>query len=305
MNLRNRPDSSRFDPAAWEIRAAGAVDRLQLTRLIDTARWRHQHLDWTDALSLLGQQPFLLAYERARPVACLACPPDLPELTWLRLFALAGGRDLGEAWSALWPAARLQLQEAGVREAWALATYTWLLPLLAETGFRAAGGVVFLESSETPIEPPRAALGKIRTMTRNDWSGVLSLDHRAFEPAWRLSQAGLQAASAQSAMATVIESDGRLLGYQISTSSAFGVHLARLAVEPEVQAHGLGTALVADTLVQAARLGTARISVNTQSENSVSRRLYARMGFRETGQEFPVLRLSWGPLQTKDGKALA
>jgi ribosomal protein S18 acetylase RimI-like enzyme len=277
---------------------------VHLDRLIDTARWRHQHLDWTDALSLLGQQPFLLAWERSRPIACLACPPDLPRLTWLRLFALSGGRDLGEAWSALWLAASRELQAAGVTEAWALATYTWLIPLLSSAGFQAAGGVVFLEFSGAPPKPRRTAMGKVRSMTEGDWPGVLSLDQRAFEPAWRLSLGGLRAATAQAAIATVIEHDGRLLGYQISTSSAFGLHLARLAVEPEVQARGLGTALVEDTLAQAARLGMARISVNTQSENGVSRRLYARLGFREIGQEFPVFRLTWDARPSPGGKSL-
>jgi ribosomal-protein-alanine N-acetyltransferase len=286
-----RPPVTWLDAPAWGIRNACEPDRTHIERLIDSARWRHQHLDWSDALSLLGSEPFLLACERGRPVACLACPPDHPDLTWVRLFALAGGRDLSAAWSSLCAESQRKLREMGVKQVWALATYTWLPPLLAETGFLAAGGVVFLECDGAPTEIPRLSLGRIRPLTPADWPGVLALDQRAFEPAWALSTASLHAAASQAAIATVIDADGRLLGYQISTRSAYGVHLARLAVDPDVQAHGLGACLVADTLTQAGRMGMPRVSVNTQSDNSVSRRLYVRMGFRETGQEFPVFRL--------------
>ena len=84
------------------------------------------------------------------------------------------------------------------------------------------------------------------------------------------------------------ETDGQVLGYQLSTRNPLGAHLARLAVRPELQGRGMGRLLVADLIQQAERHGMYHLTVNTQSDNSASLALYKRIGFRETGERYPV-----------------
>ena len=66
---------------------------------------------------------------------------------------------------------------------------------------------------------------------------------------------------------------------------------ARLAVDPASQGQGLATALVGDVLREFVRRGQDRLTVNTQEDNGRSRRLYRRLGFRETGDIFPVYQI--------------
>jgi ribosomal protein S18 acetylase RimI-like enzyme len=81
-----------------------------------------------------------------------------------------------------------------------------------------------------------------------------------------------------------------VVGYQISTGSSAGAHLARLAVRKDAQGLGLGRALVGDLVHQMRKRNVDLITVNTQADNSASLALYQQLGFIRTGEEFPVLR---------------
>jgi len=131
----------------------------------------------------------------------------------------------------------------------------------------------------------------IRGMLQYDLPAVAAVDAAAFEPLWQNSLPSLERAYPQAVLATVVEADGRVLGYQLSTRNPLGAHLARLAVLPGLQGRGLGRALVADLIQQAEWHGMFHLSVNTQSDNSASLRLYKRIGFRETGERYPVYQI--------------
>jgi ribosomal protein S18 acetylase RimI-like enzyme len=124
---------------------------------------------------------------------------------------------------------------------------------------------------------------------------VAAVDAAAFEPLWQNSLQSLQLAYPQAVFPTVIETDGRVVGYQIATRNPLGAHLARLAVDPSLQGRGLGRALVADLVQQTGRHGMARLTVNTQSDNFTSLALYTAIGFHETGERFPVYQLAVQP----------
>ena len=125
-------------------------------------------------------------------------------------------------------------------------------------------------------------------MTFDDLPMVEKIDAAAFGEIWRNSYDSVELSFRQSALATVAEEEAGINGYQISTASPMGGHLARLAVLPENQSRGIGYALVRDTLDQFERRGALRVTVNTQEENLVSLSLYAKLGFRLTGEKYPV-----------------
>jgi len=131
----------------------------------------------------------------------------------------------------------------------------------------------------------------VRPMLQSDLPIVAEVDATAFDPLWQNSFSALQQAYPQAAMATVAEADGQVIGYQISTRNSLGVHLARLAVRPDVQGGGVGRALVLDLIQKAAQNGFSRLTVNTQSDNAASLALYQKAGFHETGERYPVYQL--------------
>jgi ribosomal-protein-alanine N-acetyltransferase len=93
---------------------------------------------------------------------------------------------------------------------------------------------------------------------------------------------------------SVAEADGQLIGYQLTTPSQSGAHLARLAVVPGWQGHGIGTALVRHLVEYANRRGYRELTVNTQDTNTASLAVYQRLGFELTGTRYPVYQLSLG-----------
>jgi ribosomal protein S18 acetylase RimI-like enzyme len=128
----------------------------------------------------------------------------------------------------------------------------------------------------------------LRPMTREDIPAVQVVDSLGFAPVWRNSASALTLGWQQAAYATVAEDEQGVLGYQITTPSPMGGHLARLAVLPRAQRQGIGYTLVMDMLAFQSRMGALQVTVNTQQDNFASLALYAKLGFKPSGEETPV-----------------
>ena len=125
-------------------------------------------------------------------------------------------------------------------------------------------------------------------MSEADLPQVVAVDSAAFEPLWQISLPALSKAYSQAVYAAVLENSSGMVGYQLSTWSPYGAHLARLAVYPAEQGHGIGAALINDLLIHMQAAGAARITVNTQRDNTASLALYQKLGFHRTGEQYPV-----------------
>jgi ribosomal-protein-alanine N-acetyltransferase len=137
-----------------------------------------------------------------------------------------------------------------------------------------------------PLRPVPAL--SIRPINLKDLPVVEQIDRAAFMPVWQNSQDSLEQALRQSAFSTLAEINGAPVGYQISTTTAGGSHLARLAVLPAYQGRGVGFALLRHMLEEMAQRGARTVTVNTQANNAASLRLYEGIGFMRTGEAFPV-----------------
>lgn len=274
--------------AAWTLRSSTPNDHDEVLHLIQTADYLHQHFDWVDALSLLGQPPYVIALHGNRIIGCLACPPDPPGVAWIRLFAVGLSYTPSDLWAPLWHEAVLQAQSMNVRHAAALLSADWFAPPLEKTGFLHSNDVVFLEWQRQPLPAIDLARGTIRTMQREDLPSVTELDERAFGGIWRYSEKTLRQAYQQASEARVVEIENRIAAYQISTESHYGAHLARLAVDPPWQRQGFGRALVVDAIRRLMRASKWKMSVNTQLDNTRSLQLYEQLGFERKGHKHPV-----------------
>jgi ribosomal-protein-alanine N-acetyltransferase len=270
------------------VRPVDLNDHQQLSNLIFFETHIHRHLDWRSPLEWLGA-PFYWALEEHHNImAALACPTEVKGIAWVRLFLYAGHGYADNAWTLLWSTAREEIGRAGGATVAAIAMQPWFQQLLAANGFENRQQIVMLEWQVQPWLPREVNGLYIRRMTEADLPQVVETDNAAFHPLWHNSLDTIQLAFSQALYATVAENSYSILGYQISTGHGQRAHLARLAVRPEAQGHGVGRALLNDLFTKVTRNGIMRLSVNTQSDNATSLSLYKRMGFNRTGEEYPV-----------------
>jgi ribosomal protein S18 acetylase RimI-like enzyme len=271
------------------VRSASEQDRQQLANIIHFETRVHRHLDWRAPMDWIGYEPFLIAESERGIFAALVCPPDPEKVAWIRLFVVATPNSVADAWQTLWTAAHDFLAQYSGTTVAAIPLQQWFQPLLENSKFYQSHRVVLLSwqrGSEIPA--PNSGPIKIRPMTFEDLSVVTRIDAAAFGLIWRNSFDSVCLSFHQSTLATLAEDEEGIKGYQISTASPMGGHLARLAVLPEFQSRGIGYALARDALDQFEQRGALRVTVNTQEENLHSLSLYARLGFRMTGEKYPV-----------------
>jgi ribosomal protein S18 acetylase RimI-like enzyme len=271
-----------------KIRPVVLTDQQQLNHLIHSSRFVHRHLDWLYPLDWIGFPPFYVLESRGAILAALACPPDPPGISWVRLFA-SNDIPVQEAWNSLWGVVRRDLSSRGRCIVGAIVLQDWLAGLLHASSFLHFQDIVMLESDgKIPANLHYPDEVAVRTMLQVDLRAVAEIDAGAFQPLWQNSLFSLRQAYPQAAFATVAEKDGQVIGYQISTRNSLGIHLARLAVRPEKSGQGVGRALIMDLCQKVENQGLTRLTVNTQSDNSVSLALYKKTGFHLTGETFPV-----------------
>lgn len=269
-------------------RTANPSDRMQIANLMYFEPHVHRHLDWRAPLDWLGASEYWVLEQSGVITATLACPPDPDGVAWLRLFAHSASVSLVDAWSVLWQTARTALQGRDLTAA-AITVSDWFGSLLTESGFEGRQQIVVLEQNsssfqERPISPDI----QIRPMAEADLPTVAAVDSAGFERLWKNSLTTLRLGFLQAGFATVAQINGEIVGYQISTRNTFGVHLARLAVVPQQQRHGLGYYLVQDLVNRVRLAGLYRLTVNTQNDNRASLALYQKMGFILTGERYTV-----------------
>ncbi len=265
----------------------------QIASFLNENNQIHRHLDWFGTLDWLGYQPYLLLIKDKKIYAVLCATPENDKSAWVRTFVTKKNLPLEETWQGLLDKAIVKLKENGINQLAALALHSWFEGLLSVSGFKHRQNIVVLEwggklPSEVPINPDI----KIRPMNLTDLPEVHDLDKIAFQPLWQNSLAGLTKAYEQPGISTVAVCQGIIIGYQISTSMTIYGHLARLAVNPDYQRRGIASALVYDLLRQFDQQGFWRVTVNTQSDNSPSLKLYDTFGFERTGEEIPVYKLN-------------
>ncbi len=276
------------------VRPVSDKDLQRLANLIHFEALVHRHLDWRAPLDWVGYNPYLVAEHNDEILAALACPPDPPSVAWIRLFATSSEISVNLAWEELWNAACDQICNLGdTALVAAIPLQNWFRKLLEKSEFVRSHNVIVLSWRRAPRPSASRALpGFIRTMELRDINAVEELDKAAFGLIWQNSYSSLEVAFRQAAVATVLDNDGEIIGYQISTATPVGGHLARLGVLPGYQGQGIGYAILDDLLVQFERRGAHNVTVNTQSDNLNSLALYKKAGFKRTGEEYPVYQYS-------------
>jgi ribosomal protein S18 acetylase RimI-like enzyme len=273
----------------YAIRTALPADRSRLANIIHFGAYIHQHLDWKPVLDWIGSGPYLLLEKNHELFGALACPPDLPDITWIRLFAVTSGINVRQAWDILWEAAEAEIRRINRIRVAVISLQSWFNGLLEASQFEHTDNVIVLVWDRSYNLPDPSSHGvRLRFMTPEDLIPILEIDHEAFGAVWKNSMEALELAYQQSSLATVAEIGDEIVGYQYSTSSTMGGHLARLAVKPGMQGNGIGYLLVHQVINQFKKQGFRHVTVNTQQNNAASLALYSRAGFTLTGESYRV-----------------
>ena len=280
-------------------RPAEPADRNTIVALMRYEPQVHSHLDWKPAEEWLGTQPYLVAERGKHVIGALACPPDPPNAAWPRLFVAVSDSAPAAVWDLLWPAARAALASSGVQIVAALGLEDWFGPLCRRAGFEQTHSVMVLSRHRAPLEPPLGAVPtvQVREARRSDHDDIAATDLAAFTPPWQMSAKLMSQAIPLADFLTVAEIDHQIVGYQLTTPSYQGAHLARLAVLPSWQGHGIGKALVRHLIDYYNRRGIRELTVNTQDTNTASLSVYHDLGFINYRRQ--LSRLSMPPVSAK------
>jgi ribosomal protein S18 acetylase RimI-like enzyme len=271
------------------IRQATSQDISMVSRFIDQTILVHRNLDWQPLIEWVPREPFLLRFDNGKLRALFSCAPDPEGVAWIHAFATDHwSSEIHKIWQSLLEPALEELKKLN-SNIYSVALNDWYYRLLLETGFRVKQNIVVLSWQQTlppPLPLPPDVL--IRPMEPADLDQVAEIDQRAFDHQWSVSRVSLDHVYLNAAHATVAEAEDEIIAYELSTATYFTAHLTRLAVEPSYQQANIGHALTRNMLAHFHAQEINQITVNTQDDNAASIGLYQKLGFKLTGESFPV-----------------
>jgi ribosomal-protein-alanine N-acetyltransferase len=269
---------------------ASAYPKSALVSFLNSAPLSFSNLDWiSDRERLEGQFCYTLIDE-SQVKALISCEPENHSAAWLRFFLSQSDGEHSGYFTNLLERALADLRAAGVPALFTLSFKSWHEQLFSDHGFAGYTQIITLIRTGvlTPPVKPHPRLS-IRPITADILPEIEELDHAAFSPPWQLNTKTLQAAFRACSYSTAAFLEDKLVGYQMTAASFDSAHLARLAVLPQAQQQGVGSGLALDTIREAESRGSTDFTVNTQTNNAASLKLYKRLGFRQEGRLIPVL----------------
>lgn len=272
MNL----DKVRANDLAW-VRA-----------FLFTAIRDHAHLDWIDPLAYLDSGDGYILHDGDDIAAVAVLPNDPTGAIWCRAFYHARNVPLEAVWGEFWTKFLEGPQTEG--------TVIGIMELnkalhstMFELGFTAATEVVYLQKPLTKVDLSDEQDMAISKLTPDMARLVEEIDKVCFPPLWRFPYASIEKGLSVPGVCTKISDGKNIVGYQISNFGYSNLHLARLAVLPQARGNGYARRLVQDLFQTAIRNFIFNVSVNTQSDNDSSLRLYKSLGFELGTQKVSIL----------------
>jgi ribosomal protein S18 acetylase RimI-like enzyme len=157
-------------------------------------------------------------------------------------------------------------------------------------GYQRIQELVLLEhrSPERATFGRRGDLVRTRRLSASEHGAASTIDLAAFGDQWALEPYAIDSVCTATPRSRVRGAGSPLAGYAISGRDAKQGFLQRLAVHPDQQRHGIGLALVHDSLQWLARWRVRRVLVNTPVDNAAALELYRRAGFTPMSERLGV-----------------
>lgn len=265
--------------------------RQAVLHLLASSYQIHTHLDWFNTEQWLDSEnvPILVAWEDDRLVGVMAASKPLSDTCWIRLLAVRDDAITQQVLTALWAALLEELKMMNVVSVSLLITHDWLTEYAALVfGMERIDTIVTMRRRSDHYPPPQHKALLIQPAEVEDYPVMAEVDQLAFHPPWQLAFSDLRQAVRIATLCTVARLNDNIVGYQLSTRHREIGHLARLAVLPDMQGHGIGSALLNHMIRAFLAKGVRTLTVNTQLSNTRSQQLYGRYQFLRNGYDMPV-----------------
>jgi len=298
------PQESSIEHAGGEVRVAVEADAPAISRLLRTAEGSHIHVDWRLPVDWLGSPSFVvipaakqetgrllskLFAPQERLAACLVATADPLPAAWVRVAAVDHMPDTPEMLGRMLAVVEASLRETAVTQLGWLVGQDWPNRWLPELGFERTNAIETYVKEDFDLPRFHAPSDlTLRPAHTPDFAILAEMEKSAFEPLWRFSRETLALAYRDALCFDVAEWNGRLVGYQLSSSGPYSAHLVRLTIARDAQGQGVGSALLAQAIHTYRRLGLRRVTLNTQIDNVTSQHLYQKFGFYATGEQAPI-----------------
>lgn len=304
MEMANQSQSK--ENSALKIRVATRSDASGVMELLQTAQYRHIHVDWYLPGDWIGAPSFLVQTKKEpepsrktlttqlfgpknRIQACFAATADPHPAAWVRLAAVTGELEPEETIKQLCVPAIAYLKGKGVTQIGWLALDTWPNKWITKLGFAQENELITFRKEDVNLPDIAPYDGMIiRSVLTDDFERLAEIERLAYTPLWRHSAHAFKMAHSQLFSFDVAILDDVIVGFQLSARGHQGAHLARLTIDPAYQRRGIGSALLAHTLKGYHNRGLVHVSLNTQMDNVASQLLYKKFGFVPTQDSFPV-----------------
>lgn len=181
------------------------------------------------------------------------------------------------------------LKRDGVKQVTCITSMDWLVGLFERHRFRNVGRLASYVKMGWDTPQVGDAAVSVRRCLPLDVTELVRVDRAAFDPVWHQNEEMMALSLRRSDLFIAAERGGRIVGYACGTGRGNHGHISRLAVTPDVQGQGVGSRLLKESLVRLRGERVEYVTLNTQEDNSRSRRLYERFGFRLAHLDLRVL----------------
>lgn len=272
------------------VRRARSDDQIAIESLNRrTDRTLSQMWSWEEYLE---HDLFIVVEQEKAIVGAVFVWPDESPVAWVRMAALDDTLGVHEWLNLTLPPVLNRLRRRGIQTLAWMDCGGWAGPHLEMRGFDRLAEVVTLAKFDHALPDTSAPGAHVRPASEADVPAIVTVERAAFTPHWWHSEATTRRAVAASSYFAVVELGGEVVGYAGGELHLPTAHLNRIAVHPTHQGRGIGALLLRDALQSFWRQGTELVTLNTQTENRRSQRLYRRFGFEPTGDSMTAWELN-------------
>lgn len=296
-------------PDGCVLRSATARDLMSIRRLLFSSRWSYRPLGSRDLEILLAEGIGTVCTRHGLLRGFCLCDTYRAPVVACGALALRRGLDAAEVFAGLLAHIEDALFVKGMRWLSFDDRAPWLLDWLNRHGYARCTRVLYydLDHCDTARLVPLVASGTciaVGAVLPSELEEVEALDHRAFEPFWRVNAAILQDAYDRSSYFLVARHDRQVVGYIIAGQTANRAHISRLGVAPAWQRQSVGSRLLRALMTLARREGICGLMLNTQEDNAASRAFYEGHGFRLTDERIDFWAKALGEIPAENCDAL-
>jgi ribosomal-protein-alanine N-acetyltransferase len=121
-----------------------------------------------------------------------------------------------------------------------------------------------------------------RPMTKDDLDEVMTIECSAYRYPWS-SGFFLQELQVACARSILAELDGKICGYVLFWLLPGSIDVHNLAIAPEFRRRGIARMLMGQVVAAASAQSATRVTLEVRQSNEAAKRLYASLGFVQTG----------------------